>query len=360
MSRILIESRPVDVAGVDSRFRHIYLVFQPDAGAETVITGGPQHDNPFDFGAIVVDAGGLLADSDVARGNNSPADRGSRAIEVGSRDPADVWALMVQQAANIDDAGEPYEPFSDNSNAVATTVLHAVGIDIAQVLPDDVSPDNAPGLSVEIEFATALTGTARPDLLSGWSGDDTLEGASGGDKIRGFDGADLIRAGLGKDLARGGSGNDVIYGGGGDDDLRGGGGGDALTGGPGADTIRGGAGRDELTGGEGADMLEGGAGSDRFVYQSLTEGQDQIGDFETGRLGDVLDLADLLAGFDPAGSDPGDFVSLSDDGAATTVAVNPDGQGQDALALATLATVTGVGLDQLIADGNLVVSAPTS
>ena len=62
MSRILIESRPVDIDGIDSSFRHIYLVFQNDDGTETVITGGPQHNNPFDFGNLEVNAGGLLED----------------------------------------------------------------------------------------------------------------------------------------------------------------------------------------------------------------------------------------------------------------------------------------------------------
>ena len=312
-------------------------MFQPDAGAETVITGGPQHDNPFDFGDVVVDAGGLLAEfrrrprQRFAGRSRQPHDRGRRPRPrrcLGPDGPAGrqhrrrrpaLRAVLGQQQRGRDD-GPARGRASTSRRSCRTT-----------------SPRTTrrvcPSRSSSIRRSPAPRGpTSCP------AGRATIRSraASGGDQIRGFDGADLIRAGLGKDLARGGAGPDVIYGGGGDDDLRGGGGDDALTGGPGADTLQGGAGRDQLTGGEGADTLDGGAGSDRFVYQSLADGQDQIGDFETGRLGDVLDLSDLLAGFDPAGSDPGDFVSLSDDGAATAVAVNPDGQGQDALPLVTL------------------------
>ena len=43
-------------------------------------------------------------------------------------------------------------------------------------------------------------------------------------------------------------------------------------------------------------------------------------------------------------------------GNGTVVRANPGGQGDDAVALVTLAGVTGSSLDNLIADGNLVVS----
>ena len=360
MSRILIESRPVDVVGIDSKFRHVYLVFQADDGTETVITGGPQHDNPFDFGDIVVDAGGLLANSDVARGNDTPADRGSREIDVGARDPADVWAVMLQQAHNIDHAHEDYQPFSDNSNAVATTVLHAVGIDIENVLPGHVDAGNAPGLSEEIKFDTTLVGTARPDILFGWSGDDTLQGAAGDDQIRGFGGSDVIRGGDGDDHLYGGAGADDLRGGPGADTISGQAGADVIYGGPGDDRLSGGDGADELIGGPGADTMDGGAGSDRFSYQSIADGHDQILDFQTGSGGDVLDVSDLLTGFDPASSNPDDFVSVTSQGDDTKVDVKPDGQDSDAVSLVTLAGVTDVTVDQLVAHGNLEVSAPTS
>ena len=148
--------------------------------------------------------------SDVARGNDTPADRGSREIDLGARDPADVWGVMLQQAENIDHADLDYHPFSDNSNAVATTVLHAVGIDIEDVLPRHVDSDNAPGLSEEVKFDTTLVGTAGPDVLLGWSGDDTLQGEDGSDQIRGFDGSDIIQGGVGDDTLEGDAGADTF------------------------------------------------------------------------------------------------------------------------------------------------------
>jgi len=61
MAEIRIEAKPVAL-GVG----HLYLVFVSDAGVEYVIRGGPAVDIP-PFGAIIVDADGLLANSEDAR-----------------------------------------------------------------------------------------------------------------------------------------------------------------------------------------------------------------------------------------------------------------------------------------------------
>ena len=42
------------------------------------------------------------------------------------------------------------------------------------------------------------------------------------------------------------------------------------------------------------------------------------------------------------------------------VSVNADGQGSDAVALVTLAVVSGATVDALVADGNLLLAPPTS
>ena len=284
MSRILIEATPFEFLDHDTDFRHLYLVFQDDQGVETVITAAPDEHGPFDFGNIEVSAGGLLEGSDVARGNDTPGSRGSREIDVGARDPADVWAVMLQQAHNIDKAGLDYAPLGDNSNTVVKSVLRAVGIDIRDNLPDGVDRHEAVGVGNDLDFKTTLIGTPgddiivggdKADVLRGQDGDDTLlggragdlmTGGAGSDLLRGEEGADRMIGGPGADHLRGNQDADQLYGGPDDDALFGNLGGDRLNGGPGDDMLHGGLGGDTLHGGPGADQLEGGPGSDRFDY----------------------------------------------------------------------------------------------
>ena len=379
MSQILIEAKPVEVAGLDSPFRHIYLVFVPDQGAETVITARAEDDLPFDFGDLVVNAGGLLASSDVARGGDTPAERGSREIDVGQRDPADVWAVMLQQARNIDAAGIAYELFSDNSNAAVSSVLHSVGIDLQGTMPGGVDEENAPGLAENLELDSVLVGTAAADVIYGATGDDNLDGRLGADLLNGFGGNDVLRGRAGDDRMIGGAGDDRLWGGpdadrlfggpgddwlegnGGADRLLGGHGADLLFGGSGPDVLDGGAGDDQLIGGPGRDVMRGGPGSDSYRWSTLAEGGDTILDFATGPSGDRLLLSELLEGFAPGGSDPADFVALSPSASATAIAVDPDGPADAApTPLVTLDGLAGVDLGTLLADGNIILADPLS
>lgn len=367
MSRILIEATPFEIADRDTDFRHLYLVFQDDQGVETVITAAPDEDGPFDFGNIEVNAGGLLEDSDVARGNGTPGSRGSSVIlesegdAADGRDPADVWAIMLQQARNIDDESLDYQPLGDNSNTVIKSVLGAVGIDIRDNLPDGVDRDEAVGVGNDLDFGTTLVGTPGDDVIVGGDEADVLSGRAGEDLMSGGHGEDRLEGNYAGDQLFGGPDDDALFGNLGPDRLFGEGGDDTLAGGGGADLIRGGAGDDELNGGPGADRMGGGGGSDLFHYESLADAGDTILDFATGEGGDRLFLADLLDPFfDPATSDPAEFVIVSEQAGDTVVGVNADGQNDDAVELVTLAGVTGATLDTLIADGNVIVTPPTS
>jgi hypothetical protein len=124
MSSILIESTPFEIRNLDTDFRHLYLVFVDHQGVESVITAGLDRSGPFNFGDIEVSAGGLLEDSDVARGNHTPGERGSREIDLGARDPADLWAVMLQEADYIHATEGGYRPLGPNSKTVITSVLH--------------------------------------------------------------------------------------------------------------------------------------------------------------------------------------------------------------------------------------------
>lgn len=122
------------------------------------------------------------------------------------------------------------------------------------------------------------------------------------------------------------------------------------------DTLYGGDGNDLLYGGFGDDVLYGGDGSDTFLFRSMLEAGDMIADFETGNSGDILNLTDLLDGFDSSLDDINDFLQLVDDGSDTNLLVNADGEGSDFAALATFdGGLGGASVNDLLADGNLVV-----
>jgi Ca2+-binding RTX toxin-like protein len=135
------------------------------------------------------------------------------------------------------------------------------------------------------------SGLFQGDYLLGGAGADTIRGRAGGDVIRGGGNADDLHGNAGEDIVDGGVGNDTIRGGAGDDILGGQSGTDWIYGNAGDDNIRGGSGSDYLFGGRGSDWIWaqagndkmwGGGGSDRFDFNSGSDGQDVIYDFEPG------------------------------------------------------------------------------
>ena len=131
---------------------------------------------------------------------------------------------------------------------------------------------------------------------------------------------------------------------------------DILYGGAGDDIIDGGIGDDILIGGLGADTLYGEQGSDLFLFQSLADAGDTIMDFETGTSGDVLNVTDLLSGYDSSNSDINDFLKLVNNGTDTELHVDADGLNGDFVSVLTFDGGLGsTGLADLLNEGNLVV-----
>ncbi|VEP11584.1 conserved hypothetical protein [Hyella patelloides LEGE 07179] len=212
--------------------------------------------------------------------------------------------------------------------------------------PDTLNGDNG---------NDSLDGGGNNDSLNGGNDDDILEGGEGGDTLVGEAGNDLLDGEGGSDILEGGEGNDTLNGGNGDDTITGGSGTDivtesgnvdftltndrlvargtdtlseieqvSLTGGGsgntlnaantslevtlfgagGPDILLGGSSDDVLTGGSGADTIVGGAGNDLFTYNSISDRNDRIVDFQSGS--DTLNFS--AAGF---GSDltPDNFLS---------------------------------------------------
>lgn len=274
MARIVIESLPLTETPVQlpagAKPEHLYLVFIADDGSERVIRAdGPD-------GTILVQADILLSESTDARGSATLEERNQADVDLMGRDPAEVWATMVQHAEAIHAAQLPYRFYENaqNSNSVVASTLNSVGIDIDSNMPAGKNNDQGffTGIENKIDDVTPpvvnwtyqLSDDIR--LLRAGAGNDTITGTDGNDTIYGGEGSDSVFAGLGHDLLdltgttagnilNGGNQGDTILGGAGDDELRGGKGLDSIVGGAGDDTIYSGLGRDTLTGGDGADVF---------------------------------------------------------------------------------------------------------
>nr|WP_315900695.1 VCBS domain-containing protein [Halomonas sp. DP5Y7-2] len=129
---------------------------------------------------------------------------------------------------------------------------------------------------------------------------------------------------------------------GGADTLTGGDGDDVLIGGGGNDTLHGEDGDDLLLGGAGDDLLLGGLGADTFAWVLGDQGEagaaadDVIADFHVAAAGtapgtdpeaDVLDLSDLLQGFDASDDQQSlnDFIHAEQDGDDVVLYIKSDG-----------------------------------
>lgn len=200
-----------------------------------------------------------------------------------------------------------------------------------------------------------LYGDAGTDTLSGGFGDDAIYGGTENDTLYGSDGSDILYGEAGDDVLKGNMGDDTLYGGDGNDTLAGNVDNDTLYGGAGDDYLNGGMGNDVLYGGAGSDTLKGNSGNDTFFFMADDnfEGVDTIIDFSATE--DVINIADLLTGYDPLSDAIADFVQITDDGVNSTVAVDVDGGGDSFTDIAVLLNVTGTDVQTLADSGTLVV-----
>ncbi|HEX2136380.1 MAG TPA: calcium-binding protein [Microvirga sp.] len=192
---------------------------------ERVIRG----DAGADF-TLVTQADISLASSPDARGSETPAQRHRTVLDLRGRDPEEVWDLMVQHANNIDRANLPYgagafgtaRESEVNSNTTVASVLHTVGIELAQNFPAGVQPEQAPlhhRLSAML-VDDVLVGGADADIILGGVGNDRLDGNAGNDRLFGEFGNDVLLGRSGNDLLDGGPGLDRMIGGIGNDTYR--------------------------------------------------------------------------------------------------------------------------------------------
>lgn len=259
---------------------------------------------------------------------------GSQDSEANTSTGAGVLVVAVLTAADAD-AGDThtYELVDDPSGK-----FEIVGDEL--ILKEGESIDQGEGDFTVTIKVTDSAGNTYFEEFSFTVGADGNTPASEQDTLTGTEsGGSGTEADptVGDDVAFGFAQNDTL-----NDDgvaLTGTSGDDALFGGRGTDTLHGGAGDDQLfggfngdtlIGGAGADLLSGGEGDDTFVWMAGdlagTNGDHPDGSFDTivdWNEGDELDLSALLdaAGFEDGTDDVADWVSVTNDGTDTVVAV---------------------------------------
>jgi Ca2+-binding RTX toxin-like protein len=129
---------------------------------------------------------------------------------------------------------------------------------------------------------------------------------------------------------------------------------DILVGGAGNDTLYGQDGDDTLVVGRGMDDIYGGRGDDIIAYDFMDGIVDTIHGFEMGTGNDVLNISDILMGYDSLARALSDFVQIEALNGDTHVRVNQDGDpGGVFTAIAVMSGVETT-LAAMIAGGNIV------
>jgi Ca2+-binding RTX toxin-like protein len=249
--------------------------------------------------------------------------------------------------------------------------------------------DNLENLTLTGTAAINGTGNELDNWIMGNSGNNVLNGGDGNDTLHGWTGQDKLYGGNGSDFFVVNSTGDMVYDNGASTDV------DTVksfitytlgstiedlllagaatingTGNASANWMIGNTannkltslgGNDTLDGGLGNDTMTGGTGSDTFVKHSIAEGLDTITDFQVGWGADVLDIANMLVGYDSLTSNINDFVNFASSGKNTTVMIDVDGTGTDAVFVDSiiLTGVNNISVDLMLGLGNLVAGDPT-
>lgn len=187
-----------------------------------------------------------------------------------------------------------------------------------------------------------IEGMAGNDILEGGAGADVLDGGAGWDYARYTRAESGVRVNLEDNSQNTGdaAGDTFIS----IEAVVGSNYDDILLGGASNDFLRGGHGDDVLYAGAGRDQLYGDSGADRFVFglSSMvgTNSPDLVRDF-TESDGDIIDIADILSGYD-SGDDLSLFVALEDlGGNKTSLRIDADGLGDGTSEFVAVAEITG-------------------
>ncbi|MGH1378023.1 MAG: calcium-binding protein [Alphaproteobacteria bacterium] len=267
--------------------------------------------------------------------------------------------------------GTPAVQSFDGGLGVDTVDYSGSSVRVIADLANGGSDGDASG-DTYISIENVIGTNSSQDYIYGDSGDNHIQGLDGHDMLEGGAGADILDGGDGHDYARytrsetgvdvdltratqvgGDAEGDVLIS---IEHLKGSSHGDTLAGDDYNNFIYAGDGDDVISGGVGNDNLWGQNGADTFVFEGdiSSLGNDNVQDFSLSE-GDMLDISDLLSGYDPLTDAISDFVQITDDGVNSIVSVDADGGADGFVQIATLFSVNGLtDEDALEASGNLI------
>jgi len=230
-------------------------------------------------------------------------------------------------------------------------------------------------------FLTINEDTSGTNIINGTEGVDDLSGTDNDDVINGLGANDTLRSSLGADHHDGGNGWDSvqyntspgavtinlatgIHNGAhaiGDsfaniEGIFGSAQGDIFIGDSSGNFFNGWNGDDTFYASGGVDLFIGGNGADTYIFEAAQafDGVDRIRGFsETA--GDVIDISDVISGYDPLADALSDYVQITDDGTHGYVEVDSDGaaNGVNFTRIAQLDWTIGLDANALEASGNL-------
>ena len=223
------------------------------------------------------------------------------------------------------------------------------GVDVV-----DYSSSTA-GVTVNIQSGTADDGMGGTDTLV------SIENIIGSEYADVLVGNNLLENELwglgGNDNLQGRGAQDIMHGGDGTDTIRGGDDDDILYGGADTDYLYGNADDDYLDGGAGVDALWGHAGADTFAFNAADAftGSDNIKDFSLTD-GDMLDISDLLQGYDPLNDLITDFVEITDNGTHSYLKVDVDGGADNFVQVAQISAMIGLTDEVALETGGTLIT----
>jgi hypothetical protein len=144
MSQIFVEARRVDG---NTNFAHSYLSFIDDFGNKFITSLDDASleksiwHRTWDLKWNITQVGKPWEDSveykqEVARGDQAFEGVATKLLDLGGRRAEDVWKVITDLAHQFQHQDLPYELVKTNSNAFVSALMHAVGIDYVNTLPD--------------------------------------------------------------------------------------------------------------------------------------------------------------------------------------------------------------------------------
>ncbi|MCH7646536.1 MAG: hypothetical protein IH788_04985, partial [Nitrospinae bacterium] len=157
---IYIEIKPAqltDVVGVFGK-AHSYLVFRDGKGNARVIRGGLPAPETADKLIRMVGGGDIEVQADIPLQrskdrygpDDTPQSRHARKLDLGGREPEDVWKGMVARAKAINGAEIDYDVWTQNSNSVTRAALEAGGVDPNKSIPAGIDKGDLTGFDNDL------------------------------------------------------------------------------------------------------------------------------------------------------------------------------------------------------------------